>query len=249
MSPREALSLKRASRTNLCCFLCSLSIHSRRPSLSNRCARFTASFALRPGLYLPRCFLGIKTSRTASGLYVPPLNSLVSSPNHRSTPYASMSSAVCPSTPQTPQSLNPLWSFQPLDSLHVLSSFIRPSRSRAPSLSRHLHCYGPIRHPYGPASPSQAAGWPALTTAGASRVAAIALFHTCCRHYPGGTGRCPRCSLPARCQPSPFLSRVGFHIARFEACSTFTCVAARMFAELPLAALLFEVLQPKSLPP
>ena len=32
----------------------------------------------------------------------------------------------------------------------------------------------------------------------ASRVASIPLFHTCRRHYPGGTGRCSRRSLPDR---------------------------------------------------
>ena len=40
-------------------------------------------------------------------------------------------------------------------------------------------------------------------TGRASRVASIPLFHTCRRHYPGGTGRCSHRSLPDRWQPSP----------------------------------------------
>ena len=40
-----------------------------------------------------------------------------------------------------------------------------------------------------------------------------------------------------RLRPSPFLRWVGPRIARFEACSTFTRVPARMFAEPPYAAL------------
>ena len=43
--------------------------------------------------------------------------------------------------------------------------------------------------------------------------------------------------FPLRLRPSPFLRWVGPRIARFEACSTFTRVPARMFAEPPKAAL------------
>ena len=43
--------------------------------------------------------------------------------------------------------------------------------------------------------------------------------------------------FPLRLRPSPFLRWVGPRIARFEACSTFTRVPARMFAEPPYAAL------------
>ena len=67
--------------------------------------------------------------------------------------------------------------------------------------------------------------------------------------YPGGTGRCSRRSLPSRWQPSPYYRRVGFRITRFEACSAFTKIAARMLAEPPIAALLIGVLQTSSLPP
>ena len=83
----------------------------------------------------------------------------------------------------------------------------------------------------------------------ASRVASIPLFHACCRHYPGGTCRCLRRSLPDRWQPSPISRRVGFRIARFGACSAFTGVAARMVAKPPLAARCIGVLQTMSLPP
>ena len=83
----------------------------------------------------------------------------------------------------------------------------------------------------------------------ASRVATASLFHACRRQYPGGADRCARRSLPGRWQPSPLFGRVGLRIARFEACSTFTRVAARMVAKPPRAARCTGVLQPKSLPP
>ena len=85
----------------------------------------------------------------------------------------------------------------------------------------------------GPACPSRGSGWCVRTTDRASRVAPILLFHACCRHYPGGIGRCLRRSLPNRWQPSPENGRVGSHVASFEACSAFTHVAARMVAEPP----------------
>ena len=74
-------------------------------------------------------------------------------------------------------------------------------------------------------------------TGRASRVASIPLFHACRRHYPGGAGRCMCRSLPGRWQPSPYLRRVGLRVTRFEACSAFTRVAARVVAEPPTAAL------------
>ena len=96
----------------------------------------------------------------------------------------------------------------------------------APSLGRHCPASTVVR-----ASPPP---WPARpgphgssvgachATARASRVASIPLLHTCRRQYPGGTDRCPCRSLPDPCQPSPISGRVGFRIARFEACSAFT---------------------------
>ena len=86
-------------------------------------------------------------------------------------------------------------------------------------------------------APRGGPGWSVLSTGRASRVAAIPLFHACRRHYPGEINRCSRRSLPGRCQPSPYERRVGSRIIRFEACSAFTRVAARMVAESPLATL------------
>ena len=52
--------------------------------------------------------------------------------------------------------------------------------------------------------------------------------------------------FPIRLRPSPINRRVGFRIARFEACSTFTRVPARMVAEPPKAALFFFFYQSAS---
>ena len=111
-------------------------------------------------------------------------------------------------------------------------------------ITRHPRYYEPIRHPAGPACPSRGSGWCVLTTDRVSRVATIPLFHACRRHYPGGTGRCPRRSLPGRWQPSPRYGRVGFRIARFEACSAFTRVAARMVARPPRRPVPSECFRP-----
>ena len=128
-----------------------------------------------------------------------------------------------------------------------IAPHLRPLSSAG--ITRRLRSYGPLRHPDGPACPSRDSGWCVHTTDRASRVASIPLLHACRRHYPGGTGQCARRSLPSRWQPSPFYRRVGFRITRFEACSAFTKVAARMLAEPPMAALLIGVLQTSSLPP
>ena len=124
---------------------------------------------------------------------------------------------------------------------------LRPLSSTG--ITRRLQYYEPLRHPAGPAGPSRDSGWCVHTTDRASRVASIPLLHACRRQYPGATGWCVRRSLPCRWQPSPYYRRVGFRITLFEACSAFTRVAARMFAEPPMAALLFGVLQTMSLPP
>ena len=128
-----------------------------------------------------------------------------------------------------------------------IAPHLRPLSSAG--ITRRLRSYGPLRHPDGPACPSRDSGWCVHTTDRASRVASIPLLHACRRHYPGGTGQCARRSLPSRWQPSPFYRRVGFRITRFEACSAFTKVAARMLAEPPMAVLLIGVLQTRSLPP
>ena len=130
---------------------------------------------------------------------------------------------------------------------------MRCSRTEAPSLCRHYPASQVLRASPPPCRPD-------LTLAGcrlaraippdrASRVASIPLFHACCRHYPGGTCRCLRRSLPDRWQPSPISRRVGFRIARFEACSAFAHAAARMVTKPPLAARYIGVLQTMSLPP
>ena len=111
----------------------------------------------------------------------------------------------------------------------------------APSLGRHCPASTVVRAspPPWPARPCpHGSSVGACHAAGrASRVASIPLFHACCRHYPGGTGRCSRRSLPDRWQPSPLFGRVGFRVTRFEACSAFTRVVARVVAEPPRAAL------------
>ena len=62
-------------------------------------------------------------------------------------------------------------------------------------------------------------------------------------------GRLPA-SLAFRPVPAfPDIRRVGLRVARFEACSTFTRVAAHMVAKPPKAARCTGVLQSKSLPP
>ena len=127
------------------------------------------------------------------------------------------------------------------------------SSPEAPSLRRHYPASSVVR-----ASPPPRTARPfprglsvgaCHATAGASRVATIPLFHACRRHYPGGASRCACRSLLDRWQPSPLFRRVGLRVARFEACSAFTRVAARMVAEPPKAARYTEVLQSKSLPP
>ena len=129
----------------------------------------------------------------------------------------------------------------------VIPPHLRPLSSTG--ITRRPQSYGPLRHPAGPACPSRGSGWSVRSTDRASRVATLPLFHACRRHYPGGAGRCARRPLPDRWQPSPLFRRVGLRVARFEACSTFTRVAARTVAEPPKAARCTEVLQSKSLPP
>ena len=132
------------------------------------------------------------------------------------------------------------------------SPFGHRSSPEAPSLRRRYPASSVLRASPPPCRPD-------LTLAGCrlaratppdrvSRVASIPLFHACCRQYPGGTRRCVCRSLPDRWQPSPLLGRVGFRITAFEACSTFTHVAARMVAKPPLAARCVGVLQTISLP-
>ena len=64
-----------------------------------------------------------------------------------------------------------------------------------------------------------------------------------CSHTPG------KRAFPRRTEKCGLFRRVGLRVARFEACSAFTRVAARMVAEPPRAARYTEVFQSKSLPP
>ena len=102
------------------------------------------------------------------------------------------------------------------------------SRTKGPSLHQHYPA-SPVLRPYPP--PQGAGSVPHDTTVGQHRLPATPrgfpcctqpLFHTCRRHYPGGTVGCPHRSLPQRRRPSPKFRRVGFRIALFEACSAFT---------------------------
>ena len=103
---------------------------------------------------------------------------------------------------------------------------MRCSRTEAPSLHRRYPASSVVRASPPPCSarpdPRGLSVGACHATGRASRVASIPLVHTCRRHYPGGTGRCSRRSLPDRWQPSPCSGRVGFRITRFEACAAFT---------------------------
>jgi len=78
---------------------------------------------------------------------------------------------------------------------------------------------------------------------GVSRVALDLRVQACCRHYPGGPlGRIARGTVYSnralarqRLRPSPSQCKVGAHIGRFEACSTFTRVTACLLAASPEA--------------
>ena len=130
---------------------------------------------------------------------------------------------------------------------------MRCSRTEAPSLHR--------RYPASPvlqASPPPCAARPdprglsvgaCHATGRASRVASVPLFHACCRHYPGGAGRCLRRSLPDPWQPSPLNRRVGFRIIGFEACTAFRTLRPAWSLSRPRRPFGVEVLQTMSLPP
>ena len=133
-----------------------------------------------------------------------------------------------PSLPHAARSGVPEHLAEVLDSRHSPRLFPpsfalpRPRPLRSAGVTRPLRYYEPIRHPAGPSWPSRVPGGRVRPTGRASRVATASLLRACCRHYPGGTGRCSRRSLPDRWLPSPNSGRVGFRITLFEACSTFT---------------------------
>jgi len=84
---------------------------------------------------------------------------------------------------------------------------------------------------------------------GVSRVALDLRVPTCRRHYPGGPLGSDRSwgglfqpfpIHPQRRRPSPSDCKVGVHIGRFEACSTFTCVTACRLAASPKRRICLE---------
>ena len=121
------------------------------------------------------------------------------------------------------------------------SPFGHRSSPEAPSLHRHYPASPVLRAsppPCRPSLPLTGSRFGAcLTTHRASHVAAF--FFPCVpASLPRRVQRGARVArFPLRLRPSPFLRWVGPRIARFEACSTFTRVPARMFAEPPYAAL------------
>ena len=116
------------------------------------------------------------------------------------------------------------------------ASLLRPSRTEAPSLRRRYPASPVLRASPSPRRPRLVLAVSRLARARHRRgfpCCCCLPLHACRRHYPGGTGRRPRRSLPDRCQPSPYCRRVGFRIIRFEACSAFTHVAACVLAKSP----------------
>ncbi len=123
----------------------------------------------------------------------------------------------------------------PISRLSVTSCVgleLRPLLS--PGVTRGQRYYGPLRHPRGEGH--------APSPLGVSRVALDLHVPTCRRHYPGGPlgsdrswdGLFQPFSIhPQRQRPSPSECKVGVHIGRFEACSTFTCVTACRLAASP----------------
>ena len=119
----------------------------------------------------------------------------------------------------------------------VTAPHLRPLPST--SVTRLLQYYEPLRHPVGPDCPSRGpgsvrasppTGLPVLPPSSPSMRASVTT--------PAGPKGCPRRSLPPPSSAFP-ISQVGRPPALpvFEACSTFTRVPARMFAEPPYAAL------------
>ncbi len=137
----------------------------------------------------------------------------------------------------------------PLSQAFILPTSPTP---KAPSLHRHYPASAVIQAPPPPCRPG-------LPLAGFRLVRAHHRQGFPCCHRPPLP--CVPPSLPRRSQPvraslasrpvaaCPVIRRVGLRVARCEACSTFTRVAARMVAEPPRAARCIEVHQPKSLPP
>ena len=105
--------------------------------------------------------------------------------------------------------------------------------------------YRPLRHPAGPACPSRGSGCRVHGSSRASRVATSLIFHACQCQYPDGNNPV-RASLASQVVGGLPLGyeRVGFRIARLEACSAFTRVPACMVAESPKVILLPKCFNP-----
>ena len=113
-----------------------------------------------------------------------------------------------------------------------LALILNQGRFPPPALPGFIGTTSPSVTPSRPACPSRASGWASRSpTPWAFPCCAVFLFHACHRHYPGGTPGGSLRSLPQRWQPSPCVSRVGFRVNLFEACSAFTHVTACMFAK------------------
>ena len=122
----------------------------------------------------------------------------------------------------------------------VLRSFPHPSSPEAPSLHRNYSASPVLRASPPPRRSRLTLTGSRLTRATPPAGLPVLLPPPSCphaSHYPGETDRCSRRSLPGRWQPSPFLRRVGFRIARFEACSAFAHAVACGLAESPKATL------------
>src|SRR5271165_3125596 len=154
----------------------------------------------------------------------------------------------------------------PISRLSVTSCVgLEPRPLPSPGVTRGQRYYGPLRHPGG--NPACGVG-PGLSLAGrphewgsprveghapsplgVSRVALDLHVPTCRRHYPGGPLGSDRSwdglfhpfpLHPQRRRPSPSECKVGVHIGRFEACSTFTCVTACRLAASPKRHIFLE---------
>ena len=99
-------------------------------------------------------------------------------------------------------------------------------------ITPHLRYYEPIRYPDNPVPSSLITSLVYRTIARASRVATSLILHTCQRHYPGGNTSV-HLSLASQCAIGllPNNEESASALLRLEACSTFTRVPARMFAE------------------
>src|SRR5208337_3756814 len=121
---------------------------------------------------------------------------------------------------------------------------LEPRPLPSTGVTRFQRYYGPLRNP----KPAQPVPHGRLVegerpfTGRVSRVALHLHVPTCRRHYPGGPLSSDRSwdglfqpfSIhPQRRRPSPSYCKVGVHIGRFEACSTFTRVTACRLAEPP----------------